>query len=182
MKDLKKFNITFKNKTRPVYKKRTKKNGEEFLKKVDEIDIEEDLKEKQLEINRIKEIFNTQERLKSKELIEEITTEEFLEELKTYQNYNSQMELHEFLNMTREIEEFYNKMPQDIRMKYKDLSKFTKEYIPSFIDEQSIKLKNRKQAQAETIKAQANQQTQEELKKQIEELQTKLTKEGVENV
>ena len=76
MKDLNEFNEICDTKTKPIYKKRYKENGEEYLEKVDEIDIEEDLKEKKLEIERIKELLAIQQRLKQEELLTESEDEE----------------------------------------------------------------------------------------------------------
>ena len=111
--------------TRPVYEKRYKNNGEEYLKKVDEINIEEDLKEKKLEISRIKEIFNNQERLKESELYEEYTDETKVKELELMKNYTN-LDTYEFLNQSMEVQALYNKMPEEVRKNYKDMAKFTK--------------------------------------------------------
>lgn len=168
-----------KQKIRPIYEKRYKKNGEEYLKKVDEIDIEEDMKEKSLEINRIKEIFNNQERLKEIELIDEFTEETKLRELELMQNY-SEINTYEFLNKTMEIEHLYNRMPEEIRKQYKDMSKFTKEYLPKFTKEVKTNLENIKEQQEKATKQQAINKTNEELQNQINELQKQLK--GEQNV
>ena len=174
------FNNEFDNaekSTRPVYAKRYKKNGEEYLKKIDEIDIEEDLKEKSLEINRIKEIFDVQERLKAEELLDDLTDEEYLEEIKDLQNIQ-ELDTYEFLNKTEEIKELYNKMPEEVKMKYKDMAKFTKEYLPEFINKQTERLNEiKKETNKPTIE-----QTTENLEKQIKELQEKLIKGNETNV
>lgn len=180
IKDLSKYNEdTSKETTRPIYKKRYNKDGEEFLKKVDEIDIEEDLKEKQLEITRIKEIMNTQERLKAEELLDDLTNEEFLNDLENLQRFE-ELETYEFLNKTNELKEIYNKMPEEIRRKYNNnISRFTKEYLPNFIDNQRKKLQDLKVDENKEIK----QTTNEELEKQIQELREKINaKENNENV
>ena len=178
MIDLTKFNENCSCNERPIYKKRYKSNGEEYLKQVDSINIEEDMKEKQLEIERIKEIFNTQERLKAEELLDDLTNEEFLNTLKAQTQDIQQLDTYEFLNRINELKEFYNKMPQDIRMKYKNINEFAKNYLPSFIDEKLDKIAILKQ---QAVKAEQTQKqnenlakTQEELQKQIEELQKQL--------
>ena len=168
-----------KQKMRPVYEKRYKKNGEEYLKKVDEIDIEEDLKEKSLEINRTKEIFNNQERLKESELIEEYTEDTKIKELELMQNY-TEINTYEFLNKTMEIENLYNRMPEEIRKQYKDLSRFTKEYLPKFTKEVKTNLQQIEQERQQTMKKEAIYKTNEELQNQINELQKQLK--GAENV
>lgn len=161
--------------TRPVYEKRYKTNGEEYLKKVDEINIEEDLKEKSLEVNRIKEIFNNQERLKENQLIDEYTEETKIKELELMQNY-SEIDTYEFLNKSMEIQNLYNRMPEEIRKQYKDMSKFTKEYLPKFTKEVKANFKEvTQQNKQETIT-----KTNEELQKQIDELQKQLK--GEQNV
>lgn len=164
---------------RPVYEKRYKDNGEEYLKLVDVIDIEEDLKEKSLEINRIKEIFNTQERLKAEELLDDLTNEEFLQELKDLTTYH-EMDTIEFLNKTEELKSIYNKFPEEIRKKYNNLTKFSREYLPEFINKKTKELEETKKIEEqETIKA----NTQVDLQKQIEELKNKLNEKGAtENV
>lgn len=178
MIDLTKYNEDCSCNERAIYKKRYKANGEEYLKKVDSINIEEDMKEKQLEIERIKEIFDTQERLKAEELLDDLTNEEFLNTLKTQTQDIQQLDTYEFLNRINELKEFYNKMPQDVRMKYKNVNEFAKNYLPSFIDEKLEKIQTQKQEQAQ--QAQQAQQaenlakTQEELQKQIEDLQNQL--------
>ena len=175
--DLKKYNIKTTKTTKPVYEKRYKNNGEEYLKQVDEIDIEEDLQEKQLEITRIKEIFNIQERLKYDELVDEMTNEEYLIHLKELENIN-EVDTYDFLNKMNEIKHFYNKMPSEIRMKYKNLSKFAKEYVPNFVKETEEKIKSLKSTN--TTNTTTNITTNEELKAKIDELQAKLEK-GAEN-
>ena len=95
--ELNKYDIKFTQTKKPIYEKRYKNNGEEYLKKVDEIDIEEDLKEKELEINRLKEIFDNQERAKESELIDEWTDETKQKELALMQEYTN-MDTYEFLN------------------------------------------------------------------------------------
>ena len=179
MIDLTKYNENCSCNERPIYKKRYKSNGEEYLKKVDTINIEEDLKEKQLEIERIKELFDTQERLKAEELLDDLTNEEFLNTLKTQtQDLTTNLDAYEFLNRINELKEFYNKMPREIRMQYKNINEFAKNYLPKFIDERLEKIETKK---AQEQQAQQTQQqnenlakTQEELKKQIEELQKQL--------
>lgn len=165
---------------RPIYEKRYKKNGEEYLKKVDEIDIVEDLKEKQLEIERIWEIINQQERLKAEQLIDAMTNEEFLDEIKQLEITDG-LDTYEFLNKTEELKSLYNKMPENIRQKYNNLSKFSKEYLPEFIKETEQKVNIKKELE----KQQANIKTQEEInneiQNQIEQLQNQL-KENNENV
>lgn len=178
MIDLTKYNENCSCNERPIYKKRYKSNGEEYLKKVDSINIEEDMKEKQLEIERIKELFDTQERLKAEELLDDLTNEEFLNTLKTQTQDLTNLDTYEFLNRINELKEFYNKMPRDIRMQYKNINEFAKNYLPKFIDEKLEKIEINKQNQAQQAQqAQQNEnlaKTQEELQKQIEELQKQL--------
>ncbi len=174
--NLKKYDIDCsQQKFKPVYEKRYKKNGEEYLKKVDSINIEEDLKEKSLEVSRIKEIFDIKERLKISELYEEYSDEVKIRELELMQEYKD-IDTYEFLNKTMEIENLYNKMPENIRKEYKDITKFTKEYLPKFTKETKTKLEQLKQIQAEEQKNQNITKTQEEIQKQIEELQNQLNK------
>lgn len=167
-KDTKRYseNIS-KQTTRPIYKKRYKDNGEEYLKKVDEIEIEEDLKEKALEIERIKELLNTQERLKAEELLDDLTNEEFLQTLKDLSN-TKELDTYQYLNMVNEMKEIYNKFPQEIRIKYPNIKKFSNEYLPNFINEQSKKIELKKT----TTTNQTN--ITQELQKQIEELQKQI--------
>lgn len=178
MIDLTKYNEDCSSNEKPIYKKRYKSNGEEYLKQVDSINIEEDMKEKQLEIERIKELFDTQERLKEEELLDDLTNEEFLNTLKTKTQDLTNLDTYEFLNRINELKEFYNKMPRDVRMKYKNINEFAKNYLPTFIDEKLEKI-NIEKAQAQ--QAQQTQQqtenltkTQEELQRQITELQNQL--------
>lgn len=159
--------------TRPVYEKRYKNNGEEYLKKVDEIDIEEDLKEKSLEINRIKEIFDNQERLKESQLIDEYTEETKIKELELMQNY-TEIDTYEFLNKSMEIQSLYNRMPEEIRKQYKDISRFTKEYLPKFTKETKANFEKVTQQMKEQNKQETITKTNEELQKQIDELQKQL--------
>ena len=174
--NLKKYDIDCsKQKTRPVYEKRYKTNGEEYLKKVDSIDIEEDLKEKSLEISRIKEIFDIKDRLKINELYEEYTDEQKIRELELMQDYKD-INTYEFLNKTMEIESLYNRMPENVRKEYKDISKFTKEYLPKFTKETKTKLEELQKIQQEQQKTQNITKTQEEIQHQIEELQNQLNK------
>lgn len=175
MENLNKYDIECCQKTRPVYQKRYKSNGEEYLKKTEEIDIEEDLKEKQLEISRLKEIFNGQERLKINELIDEYTEETKLKELELMQDYK-ELDTYQFLNKTLEIEALYTRMPEEIRKNYKDLSKFSKEYLPKFTKEVKEKLENEKKINNNTVEKTKNQ-----IEKEIEILQQKLKGEN-ENV
>lgn len=163
--------------TRPVYEKRYKSNGEEYLKKVDDIDIEEDLKEKKLEISRIKEIFNNQERLKESELYEEYTDETKIKELELMQNYKN-VDTYDFLNQSMEIQALYNKMPENIRKNYKDMAKFTKEYLPKFTENVKTKLEELKAVN----KTEEKKQTKEEIQNQINELTQKLKQGENENV
>lgn len=178
MIDLTKFNENCSCNERPIYKKRYKSNGEEYLKQVDSINIEEDMKEKQLEIERIKEIFNTQERLKAEELLDDLTNEEFLNTLKTQTQDVSNLDTYEFLNRINELKEFYNKMPQDVRMKYKNINEFAKNYLPKFIDERLEKINIQKQQQENEKQMKEHEnfvaKTQEELQKKIEELEKQL--------
>ena len=169
-----------KQKCKPVYEKRYKNNGEEYLKKVDSIDIEEDLKEKSLEVSRIKEIFDVKDRLKIDELYEEYTDETKLRELELMQSYTD-MNTYEFLNKTMEIQNLYNRMPENIRKEYKDISKFTKEYLPKFTKETKTKIEELQKIQKEQEKTQNITKTQEEIQNQIAELQQQLNK-GEQNV
>lgn len=183
---------------RPVYEKRYKDNGEEYLKLVDVIDIEEDLKEKSLEINRIKEIFNTQERLKAEELLDDLTNEEFLQELKDLTTYH-EMDTIEFLNKTEELKSIYNKFPEEVRKKYNNLTKFSREYLPEFInkktkelEEKGITIREYKELLTgqqmldnpeherikENEKLNLQKQVGDDLQKQIEELKNKLNEKG----
>ena len=174
--NLKKYDIDCSNqKLRPIYEKRYKKNGEEYLKKVDSIDIEEDLKEKSLEVSRIKEIFDVKDRLKIDELYEEYTEESKIRELELMQDYKD-INTYEFLNKTMEIESLYNRMPENIRKEYKDITKFTKEYLPKFTKETKTKLEELQKIQQEQQKTQNITKTQEEIQHQIEELQNQLNK------
>ena len=175
---LDKYNIDCsKQTTRPVYEKRYKSNGEEYLKKVDDINIEEDLKEKKLEISRIKEIFNNQERLKESELFEEYTDETKVKELELMQNYTN-LDTYEFLNKSMELQALYNKMPENIRKTYKDMAKFTKEYLPKFTKDVKTKLEELKKVDVNQEKI----QTKEEIQNQINELTQKLRQGEEENV
>lgn len=181
MKNLNKYDIDCsKETTRPVYSKRYAKDGTEYLEKIDEIDIEDDLAEKKLEIERIKELMNSQERLKTQELLDEMT-EDDLAELEDLTNFK-ELDTYEFLNKTNELKDIYNKMPEDVRMKYNNLAKFGKEYLPTFIKDQTTKLEQRKATQTNTEKQETATQTYEELEKKIEELQNKLDKGANENV
>lgn len=174
MKDLKKYDIDCsKNKVKAVYEKRFKNNGEEYLKKVDEIDIEEDLKEKKLEINRIKEIYNNQERLKENELFEEYSEETKQKELELMQNY-SNIDTYEFLNKTEQLKNLYNKMPEEIRKKYKDLSRFNKEYLPIFAEKTKKRYEEIKKENEIKAKKETTNQTKEEIQNQINDLTKKL--------
>ena len=164
-----------KQKFKPVYEKRYKNNGEEYLKKVDSINIEEDLKEKSLEVSRIKEIFDVKDRLKIDELYEEYTDETKQRELELMQSYTD-MDTYEFLNKTMEIENLYNRMPENIRKEYKDISKFTKEYLPKFTKETKTKIEEIQKIQKEQEKTQNINKTQDEIQKQIAELQNQLNK------
>ena len=173
-KDLKKYDIDCQNeKFKKVFEKRYKKNGEEYLKQVDKIDIKEDLKEKLLEINRIKEIFNNQERLKINDLIEDYSDENGINELKSYENYN-EMDTYEFLNKTAEIQSLYNNMPEEIRKKYKNLAKFTKEYIPEFLEKTKKRFNEKKHEKEIMLKSEKINNTKAEIENQIAELQNKL--------
>lgn len=178
MIDLTKYNEDCSCNEKPIYKKRYKSNGEEYLKQVDTINIEEDMKEKQLEIERIKELFDTQERLKAEELLDDLTNEEFLNTLKTQTQDLSNLDTYEFLNRINELKEFYNKMPRDIRMQYKNINEFAKNYLPKFIDDKLEKINIEKtqtqQAQQAQQKTENLAKTQEELQRQIEELQKQL--------
>lgn len=165
--------------TRPIYEKRYKQNGEEYLKKVDEIDIEEDLKEKSLEVSRIKEIYNTQERMKESQLIEEYTEETKIKELELMQNYKD-LDTYQFLNQTIEIQNLYNKMPEEIRKQYKDMTRFTKEYLPKFTKEVSKKYQEQQTKNTTQQNNEVVEQTKEEIQNQINELTKKL--EGAQNV
>jgi gas vesicle protein len=165
----------------PIYEKRYKKNGEEYLKKVDEINIEEDLEEKGLEVSRIKEIYNNQERLKENQLVEEYTEETKLKELELMQNYK-EIDTYEFLNKSMEIQHLYNRMPEEIRKKYKDISKFTKEYLPKFTKEVGKNIEELNKKRIEANKEETINKTNEELQKQINELQKQLKGEKAENV
>lgn len=174
IKDLKKYDIDCqKEKFRKVYEKRYKKNGEEYLKEVDKINIKEDLKEKNLEISRIKEIFNNQERVKINDLIEDYADEEGINELKTYENYN-EMDTYEFLNKTAEIQSLYNNMPEEIRKKYKNLANFTKEYIPEFLKNTEKRFNEKITEKEKQEKQNTIDITKENIEQQIAELQNKL--------
>lgn len=174
--NLKKYDIDCsQQKFKPVYEKRYKKNGEEYLKKVDSINIEEDLQEKSLEVSRIKEIFDVKDRLKINELYEEYTDEVKIRELELMQEYKD-INTYEFLNKTMEIENLYNRMPENIRKEYKDITKFTKEYLPKFTKEAKTNLEKLEKKQIKEQKTQNITKTQDEIKKQIEELQNELNK------
>ena len=163
--------------TRPIYEKRYKQNGEEYLKKVDEIDIEEDLKEKKLEIERIKELMATQQRLKTEELLSESEDEESLNRLKELSDSTSIEDTYQFMNKINEVKEFYNKLPREIRMQYKDLSKFTKEFLPKYVNEKLQNLQKIKDFETEQLQ---NQKTQQEKINELTE-QLKILKERREN-
>ena len=181
MKELNEFNETCETKTKPIYKKRSKENGEEYLETVDEIDIEEDLKEKKLEIERIKELLAIQQRLKQEELLSESEDEETLTNLKNISENLQIEDTYDFMNKINEVKEFYNKMPKEVRMEYKDISKFTKEYLPKYVNE---KLEKIRQANEIEIKNQEDFKTQNEkienLQQQIKKIQEERSK--VENV
>ena len=179
--ELNKYDITFTQTTKPVYEKRYKNNGEEYLKKVDEIDIKEDLKEKELEINRLKEIFDTQERAKESELIDEWTDETKQKELALMQEYTN-LDTYEFLNKSIEIQNLYNRMPEEIRKNYKNLSKFTKEYLPEFAKKTRENLEKKQQFEKMQNKQEVKTQTKQELEEQINVLQEKLKGVTNENV
>ena len=179
--ELKKYDIKFTQTTKPVYEKRYKSNGEEYLKKIDEINIEEDLKEKELEINRLKEIFDTQERAKESELIDEWTDETKQKELALMQEYTN-MDTYEFLNKSIEIQNLYNRMPEDVRKNYKNLSKFTKEYLPEFAKKTKENLEKKQQIEKMQNKQNVATQTKQELEEQINVLQEKLKGVTNENV
>lgn len=168
-------------KTRPVYQRRYKRNGEEYLKKVDEIDIEEDLKDKKLEISRIKEIFDTKDRLKENQLVEEYTEETKIKELELMQNYEN-IDTYTFLNRTLELEHLYNKMPEEVRKNYKDLSRFAKEYLPEFTNKTKANLEQLKTSEKQAKKEEIKTQTKEEIQAQINELNKKLEGATNENV
>lgn len=166
-----------KEKTRPILKKRYKKNGEEYLEVVDEIDIEEDLKEKKLEIERILEIVNTQERVRTEELLNQMTMEE-VNELENLTQLKD-IDTYEFLNKTNELKEIYNKMPNNIRVQYNNLADFGKEYLPKFINEQKERLNKEKELEIEMQKQNEKQKTFEELQDQIKVLQEQINNKGV---
>ena len=171
--ELNKYDIKITQTTKPVYEKRYKSNGEEYLKKVDEINIEEDLKEKELEINRLKEIFDTQERAKESELIDEWTDETKQKELALMQEYTN-LDTYEFLNKSIEIQNLYNRMPEDIRKNYKNLSKFTKEYLPEFAKKTQENLKQKQQLDKLKNQQETTKKTKQEIEEQINVLQEQL--------
>lgn len=181
MKDLNEFNEICDTKTKPIYKKRYKENGEEYLEKVDEIDIEEDLKEKKLEIERIKELLAIQQRLKQEELLSESEDEETLTNLKNISENLQIEDTYDFMNKINEVKEFYNKMPKNVRMEYKDLTKFTKEYLPKYVNEHLEKIRKANEVE---IKNQEEFITQNEkienLQQQIKKIQEERSK--IENV
>lgn len=177
MKDLKEFNEICTCNERPIYKRRYKDNGEEYLEKVDTIDIEEDLKEKKLEIERIKELMQTQQRLKTEELLSESEDEESLNRLKELSDTTAIEDTYQFMNKINEVKEFYNKLPREIRMQYKDLSKFTKEFLPKYVNEKLQNLQKIKDFETEQLQ---NQKTQQEKINELTE-QLKILKERREN-
>ena len=75
-----------------------------------------------------------------------------------------------------EIESLYNRMPENVRKEYKDITKFTKEYLPKFTKETKTKLEKLQKEQVEQQKTQNITKTQEEIQHQIEELQNQLNK------
>lgn len=177
--DLSKFDIDANEKYRPVYAKRYKKNGEEYLTKTDEIDIREDMAEKQLEIERIKEIYNNQERLKAEELIDNITDEEYIASLEELELKNQELDTYEFLNKMEDIKEVYNLMPEEIRIKYKNLADFQKEFLPKFIEERKEYMDKIKMNEIQEQNAKIEEQEQiakklEEQAKMLEELQARM--------
>ena len=89
------------------------------------------------------------------------------------QNY-AEIDTYEFLNKSIEIQNLYNRMPEEIRKQYKDMSKFTKEYLPKFTKEAKTNLEEIKKLEQETIKQETITKTNEELQKQINELQKQL--------
>ena len=72
-------------------------------------------------------------------------------------------------------------LPENIRKEYKDISKFTKEYLPKFTKETKTKIEELKKIQTEQEKTQNINKTQDEIQKQIAELQQQLNK-GEKNV
>ena len=67
-------------------------------------------------------------------------------------------------------------MPENIRKEYKDISKFTKEYLPKFTKETKTKIEELQKIQKEQEKTQNINKTQEELQNQIAQLQQQLNK------
>ena len=92
---------------------------------------------------------------------------EFLQTLKDLSN-TQELDTYQYLNMVNEMKEIYNKFPQEIRIKYPNIKKFSSEYLPNFINDQENKLKKKQQTQ------QINNNLTKELQKQIEELQLKI--------
>lgn len=185
MIDLTKFDINANDEYKPVYSKRYKKNGEEYLVETDKINIVEDMAEKQLEIERIKEIYNNQERLKAEELIDNLTDEEYIANLEELELKNQELDTYEFLNKMEDIKEVYNMMPEDIRIKYKNLAEFQKEFLPKFIEERKNYINELKQEEIKEQQAKIKEQENiskklQEQAKMLEELQAKMK--GEENV
>lgn len=176
--DLNKFNLKCDNKIKPVYAKRYAEDGSEYLEKIDEINIEEDLKEKQLEIERILEIINTQKRLKAEELVDNFD-EIDLQNMEELTKLND-IDTFEFLNKTEELKELYNKFPEDIKQKYNNISKFGKEFLPNFIKEQQEKLQQNKLQEEKLQKIDNKEETIAKLQNQLNELQNQINNKGAE--
>ena len=84
-----------------------------------------------------------------------------------------------------DIKEVYNLMPEEIRIKYKNLADFQKEFLPKFIEERKDYINKLKQDEIQTQQKQIEETNSltkklEEQTKIIEELQAKMN--GGENV
>ena len=85
------------------------------------------------------------------------------------QNYTN-LDTYEFLNQSMEIQALYNRMPENVRKNYKDLSKFTKEFLPKFTKNVKTKLEELKTVN----KTEEKIQTKEEIQNQINQLTQQL--------
>ena len=80
----------------------------------------------------------------------------------------------EFLNKTEELKELYNKFPNDVKEKYNNVNKFSREYLPNWIKEKQQQLEEEKKQKIELEKNENKEEVINNLQNQIKELKEQI--------
>ena len=165
----KNYGLDYSNPKQEIYKMvHNKKTGEEQLKVVEEIDIEEQLKEQQDIVEAYIEITKAEvENRKAENLIDMKNDSEFMQELENASNTMNDENIYTIMDYFQTINRVFENLPKVEKEKFKTPQEFVKKGLKDFINNA------KKEKQEEIVEVPKQTELEEKIKQLEQELKTK---------